>query len=279
MSENLPAVLSEEQQLALMAEAGATNDFVRGDLMIPTLRILQSNSKELKRSAAEYVEGAQEGMFFINVTRRLLKEAVVIPVKYMHVVREFESDQQNARLVKDHGTDLSVLDGLERDERGRYVRPNSPHVLVDSALYYVLVLTDEGAVPCALRLGSTQWRAARRWNTVIQHFEMRGPNGRMFKPPMYARSYVMQARPESSDENSWMGYLIEPGKLTLALPDGLDLFEAAKRFRQAADAGTTQVVEEAHATGTGTADPADAGEAATPPRSGGGAPLDDEIPF
>lgn len=280
-TDNLPAVL-DAGQLALMAEAGSTDDFGRADLMVPTLRILQSNSKETKRAAPEYVDGATEGMFFINVTRQLFTEVTVVPVKYQHVVREFESGSLNARMVKDHGTDLSVLDGLERDEKGRYIKANSQHVLVDSALYYVLAVTPTGTVPCALRLGSTQWRKARRWNTIMQHFEMKAPDGRTFRPPMFARTYVLSARPESNDDNSWFGYHVEPGPLTLALAGGQDLFERARSFRKAADEGATQVVEDPPAT-AGASDPADHGEQAPPrtsdDRPASGAKLDDEIPF
>lgn len=282
-TENLPAVMNE-QQLALMQEAGATDDFGRADLMIPALRILQSNSKETKRSQPEYVDGARDGLFFINVTRQLMEQAHVIPVKYQHVVREFETGDLNARIIADHGTNLEVLDGLERDEKGRYRRPNSPAVLVDSALYFLLVLTPDGPVPCALRMGSTQWRKARRWNTVMQHFEMKGANGRMFRPPMYARTYILSARPEQNDDNSWFGYHIEPGPLTLSLPDGADMFERARSFRAAADMGRTTVVDDAPAASTTPEDPADAGEAAEPPpRTSADRPastkLDDEIPF
>lgn len=286
MSENVPAVMNE-QQLALLMDAAPTNDFVRDDLMIPSLRILQSNSKETKRSQPEYVDGATDGLFFINVTRQLFESVRVIPVKYMHVVREFASADLNARMVADHGTDLSVLNGLERDDRGRYLRPDSAHVLTDSALYYLLVLTPDGAVPCAMRLGSTQWRKARRWNTVMQHFEMKDNNGRLFRPPMYARSYMLTARPEQNDDNSWFGYHIEPDALTLALPDGMDMFMRAKAFREAADSGKTTVVEDAPV-GNAARDPADEGEQPGDPghtngqggtRPGRAAPLDDEIPF
>ena len=126
-------------------------------------------------------------------------------------------------------------------------------------------------------MGSTQWRAARRWNTVLQHFEMKAPDGRLFKPPMYARSYKLTARSETNGENSWFVYHIEPDMLTLQMPGGMDLFQRAKMFREAADEGRTQVDERASA-----ADPADEGE--TPRTSGGGEAkskqtIDDEIPF
>ena len=273
MSENLPATMMDADALALMEQAGATDDFGRADLMIPSLRILQSNSKETKRSQPEYVDGATDGMFFINVTRSLFQSVPVIPVKYQHVVREFESGDLNAKMIADHGTDLSVIEGLERDKKGRYLRPNSARILVDSALYYILALTPDGAVPCALRLGSTQWRKARRWNTVIQNYELKAPNGRLFRPPMYARTYTLSSRPEQNEDNSWFGYHIEPGPLTLNMPDGADLFERARVFREAADRGRTEVVGDTPEERNEHRDPADEGTERRAP------PVDDEIPF
>ena len=57
----------------------------RDDLALPFLKLLQSGSDETKKKHAKYVEGAEAGMFYNTVTKKLYdgeKGIQVIPVFY-----------------------------------------------------------------------------------------------------------------------------------------------------------------------------------------------------
>tara|TARA_R110002096_G_scaffold87392_1_gene200581 strand:- start:3321 stop:3785 length:465 start_codon:yes stop_codon:yes gene_type:complete len=57
----------------------------KGDLALPFLKLLQSGSYETKKKHAKYVEGAEAGMFYNTVTKKLYsgeKGIEVIPCFY-----------------------------------------------------------------------------------------------------------------------------------------------------------------------------------------------------
>ena len=57
----------------------------KGDLALPFLKLLQSGSDETKKKHAKYVEGAEAGMFYNTVTKKLYngeKGIEIIPVFY-----------------------------------------------------------------------------------------------------------------------------------------------------------------------------------------------------
>ena len=90
--------MSEETRDVAKKQGGAlaTLDFVsdsgmglenidKGDLALPFLKLLQSMSDETKKKHAKYVEGAEAGMFYNTVTKKLYdgeKGIEVIPVFY-----------------------------------------------------------------------------------------------------------------------------------------------------------------------------------------------------
>ena len=57
----------------------------KGDLALPFLKLLQSGSDETKKKHAKYVDGAEAGMFYNTVTKKLYsgeKGIELIPVFY-----------------------------------------------------------------------------------------------------------------------------------------------------------------------------------------------------
>jgi hypothetical protein len=90
--------MNEETRDVAKQEGGAlaTLDFVsdsgmglenvdKQDLALPFLKLLQSGSDETKKKHAKYVEGAEAGMFYNTVTKKLYngeKGIEVIPVFY-----------------------------------------------------------------------------------------------------------------------------------------------------------------------------------------------------
>ena len=70
--------------LDFVADSGmGLENIDKSDLALPFLKLLQSGSDETKKKHAKYVEGAEAGMFYNTVTKKLYngeKGIEVIPV-------------------------------------------------------------------------------------------------------------------------------------------------------------------------------------------------------
>ena len=57
-------------------------DVSLADQKLPIFSILQSGSPQVKKTEAEYVEGAEEGWWLDTITKELYTVIIVIPAKY-----------------------------------------------------------------------------------------------------------------------------------------------------------------------------------------------------
>lgn len=234
-----PSGLDEASALALMAGEAPTSDFKAGDTLVPYLQIVQSTSAYVKRSESAYIVEAREGDIIDTLSLKLRSEAFVIPVKFEVTYTEWKPNMGG--IVKQWGTDSSGYDAATGDYGAKVTAAGTE--IVPYATYYCLLLDgDGGSQPVVMSLKGNEYKKSRRWNGLLST-EMRGPNGKPFIPQYYARVFKLTTVPESNDKGSWMGWRIEPNGLTLALPDGLYLFEKAKVFRESIVAGTARAAQ------------------------------------
>lgn len=293
-----PRTLVTDDMAELMKGAQHGSDFNKEDLGTPFIVIVQSSSGYAKRSDPKYIEGAVEGDIIDTLTMKLRRQAAFIPCKYQIEYTEWEPDQ--GPLVKRWGTDRSGYDqGRLYVHNGQFVEwgprsimregfddqgPGTPvgdrdvkTVVVPAGVYYGLLVDEDGtSLECCLSLTGTQARKARRFNDLINALELTDSKGEVYAPPMYARLYGLSTVPERNDENSWMGWKIEPGPLTLTAPGGKALFLKAKSVRERADAGKIRVMETAQAND---AQRGDEQRQAPRQRGGNAQTLNDDIPF
>lgn len=231
----LPALTAED--LALMSGDRSTRTFDQKDLVTPQLRVVQVTSGYFKRSHADYVPGSEEGDFIDTLTRTPRKGARIIICEEKVTYTEWKPNQ--GALVKQWGTDSSGYDAAEGDYGTRTTAEG--HEIVPAETYYCLLLTDEegASMPVVIYLTGTQYRKGRRLNTLLTTFELKGPDG-PFTAPFWARCFDCTTVPESNDQGSWMGWKIEPGPLTLALPGGRALYQKAKLFAESVSRGEVQ---------------------------------------
>lgn len=264
------AAIAEETKSALvptgMAEvfeedASQSAGFERDDLALPFLRLLQKMSPEVDKRDAKYVEGASDGDFINTATGDLwdgTKGVLVVPIVHQRSITEWRPRKDGGGLVKDHGSDMTVLKLLTKDpQTGRDVLPNG-HELVRASLYYLYVIDEEtgGFQSVALSLSATQLKKARRWNTLMETLSVRNPsNGKHFRPAPFYMTYKLTSVAESNDKGSWSGLKVEYYRPLIELPNGLDIYMAARSLRDAINQGTvkTQSMEET----AGDASPAD----------------------
>lgn len=231
------AVAISADDLALMAGDRSTRVMEAKSLITPQLRLVQTTSGYAKRSHADYIPGATEGMFIDTLTRQLRDNVRILVCEERVTYTEWEPDQGG--LVKQWGTDPTGYNNAEGDFGTRKTADGND--IVPAETYYCLLLTDDegGSLPVVLYLTGTQFKKARRLNTLLTTFELKGPDG-PFTAPFWARAFDCSAVPESKGENTWMGWKIEPGPLTLTLPGGRNLYTKAKLFAEAVNRDEVQ---------------------------------------
>jgi hypothetical protein len=229
----------EAAALALMAGEAPTSDFKSGDTIVPYLQIVQSTSAYVKRADAAFIAEAREGDIIDTLSLKLRSEALVIPVKFDTTYTEWKPNQGG--IVKQWGSDRSGYDAAVGEYGAKTTAAGTE--IVPYATYWCLLLGEDGSSqPVLLSLKGTEYKKSRRWNGLLST-EMRGPDRKPFIPPYYARVFKLTTVPESNDQGSWSGWRVEPHGLTLALPEGLYLFEKAKAFRESIVAGTARAAQ------------------------------------
>lgn len=276
--------LDEHQLLSVLDDSElAKGDFQQGDVAIPRLRIIQSNSPEAMKGNAKKIEGAESGQFFNTATSALFDgdEGIdVIPVLFRRSVTEWVprggDGSTGGGFVADHGTDETLLQPQfwTKNEKGKLILNDTAgpehkgHEIVNGAEYYMLVLKpdeDPGYEIAVMTLTSTQLKKARSWNAKISALKERHPGtGKMFTPAMFYGVYHLTTIPEANAKGAWMGLKIEFKCKTFELEGqaltGAELYDVASEFRNLINAGKAKA---APMTADAAADAADEPETET----------------
>ena len=104
MSENSKKQVAKEEKKSIavfdnsiLKKAGSSlSERGAEDYQIPYLSIIASTSPQRKKNDSKYIEGAEEGKIFNNVTNKLYDEITVLPVYYRRRYVEWHSDRSKA---------------------------------------------------------------------------------------------------------------------------------------------------------------------------------------
>ena len=232
---------------ALMADdAGVGQESMdRSDYAIPRIKILQDLSPQVKKTEQGYIKGAEAGMICDPISEQVFdgeKGVLVIPISYRRSHIEWRPREKGGGIVADHGADGKILEQTRKDDRGRAVLPNGNQITINAEYFIFLVDEETGSyTPYVLGMAGTQLKKSRRWNTMINQLRIANPNGEStINPAMFYRSYKLSTEPERNDQGSWFGWHITPDKPTTELPDGVQLYLAAREFRKQVAAGAVQ---------------------------------------
>jgi hypothetical protein len=250
-------------------------NYDRSDLAMPFLRVLQSNSPEVERGGPKSIDGALAGMFFDSARRELVgdgskKPLIVIPIHYRFTYVEFVPREKGGGFVADHGPvkGAELYKTCHKDDKGKDTLPNGNH-LIPTMQFLVFYLDEAGQSHTALfLLTSTQLKKGRAWNTLIDGLRV-NLKGKLVKPPMFYQSYLVSTQSEKNEKGSWQGLKIVQGTPTVDLPNGGDLYVAARELRKSIDAGEIKLENQVDQQGQneeagGASDGADSGEERTP---------------
>jgi hypothetical protein len=301
-TENLPATQADrevapvldDEMMKMLQEAGSTNDFTAGDLVVPWLSLVQTTGGYMKRNNANYDPNAKEGDITDNLTRRLRSHQAIILCRFEthyttwgpdggKLVKQWYQDASGYNAAKfpiNKKTGKPMTFGKKVDADGNIVQPVN--------VYYILAVDLESGVftPMTLGLASTQFSKAKKVNSLAR--EMMVVNGKPFIPPIYARIFDVTSCFEQGGESgdkSWAGWVFNPGASVLTHQYGKLWFAAAKQFREEVLAGRVrpQAPEEAGEAAPAPREEDDGGDAETYEgglRQGGSKPAaGDDIPF
>ena len=219
---NLPA------KIDFVSDAGAGLENIdKDDLALPFLKLLQSGSDETKKKHANYVEGAEAGMFYNTVTKKLYngeKGIEVIPCFYKLTYPEWAPfERKEGRPVNpDRGAE--VLAKTKKDSSGKDVLDNGNQI-IKTANHFVII-NGEKPEKALMAMKSTQLKVSRGWNSLMQdQFEMDPKTNKNVPAPMFSRIYKLNSV-ENSGSFTWHGYKVS----LLGKVDNAAVYQMAREF-------------------------------------------------
>jgi hypothetical protein len=232
--ENLPmASMFEGDAHKGMEQMGAD------DLALPFIRILGDLSPQVKKSKAEYVEGAEPGMLFNTVSKELYdgsKGIQVVPCYYKREYIEWSDRGEGPGApIAVHPANTDLMNQTNRDAMGKDRLPNGNY-LENTASYYVMVLSDDGSAETALiTMKSTGLKTSRQWNSMISGIKLQGTNGK-FTPPMFSHIYHLTTVEMSNKKGTWSTWSVaKVGPI-----QDMGAYEQAKVFADSVSKGDVQ---------------------------------------
>ena len=212
--------MSEETRDVTKQEGGslATLDFVadsgmglenvdKGDLALPFLKLLQSGSDETKKKHAKYVEGAEAGMFYNTVTKKLYngeKGIEVIPVFYRMRYPEWAPFERREGRPVHNDRGPGVMSKVTQNDKNKDMLDNGNEI-IKTANHFVII-NGERPEKALMTMKSTQLKVSRQWNSLMENeFENDPSTGKSLQAPTFSRIYKLGSV-ENSGSFTWHGY-------------------------------------------------------------------------
>lgn len=200
---------------------------------IPFLAVLQSGSPQCKRSDGAYIKGAEEGMFYNNVSQEIFSGedgVLVVPCHYTRTYNEWTPRGEGGGLVAVHSAveGERLLTECTKGEKNENITPDGT-ILNDTRNHYLLLVKEDGSYePVFMPLASTQITQSRKWMTKMNNIRINGNIA-----PMFSQVYRLVTIPRSNEDGSW--YVMD-AKHEKQI-DNVELYKAAKAFRDQVKSG------------------------------------------
>lgn len=169
-------------------------------MAIPFIRILQTLSPQLKKTKAEFIPEAEEGMIINSVSGMIYEKPlrIVIGKFDRHYI---EWKPKRAGFVAAHAPELIENEARYiRNEKNQLIDPDTNNLLVDTYMYYVLLpdYMDEGV--CLISLSSTQLKEAKKLNRMLMTTKLPGTNRKALP---YFMEWELDVVEASNDQGDW----------------------------------------------------------------------------
>jgi len=142
------------------------------DLTIPRLGVIQDLSPQRKKTAPEYIEGADSGMLFNTVTGRLYgTEVMFVPVYYRKEWVIWKSVNAGGGFNGAFPTEAGArAEFSEKEMEGQLDdKGNDLYEINDTGQQFGLVLNDDGSVEdIVMSMSKSKRKVDRQFNTMIK---------------------------------------------------------------------------------------------------------------
>ena len=243
---------SNEKQVAVKKEAGLPSDALfeadaklgfenidQESLALPILKLLQNGSGEAQKRNANYVEGAEPGMFFNTVTRKLYdgdKGIQVIPCHYRLEYQEWaDFGTGSGRPENIYPASSDILSKTTKDANGKDRLPNGNYIQKTSQ-HFVIITDNSSAETALISMYSSQSKVSRKWNSMMMSITRNGKDG-PYTPPPFSHYYKISSVENTGKGNQWYGYnIVKVGEVTDA-----NVYKRAKTFYESCHRGDSSV--------------------------------------
>lgn len=198
------------------------------DMIIPRIELIQALSPARKKSDPAYIEGADEGMLFNNVTRQLYGESVtVVPVYYAKQFLVWK-DRKMGGGGSNGYRGAFATEALARDTIAQLGEDGLE--VSDTAQHFVLVRTGDSWQEAVISMSKSKMKVSKRWNSLI----------RMTNTDSFSRAYKLSATTETNARNeSYYNFNITPmGFVTK------DVYDRAEKLYETIRSGSVRVSAE-----------------------------------
>ena len=159
------------------------------DVIIPRIELIQALSPVRKKSDPAYIEGAEEGMLYNNVTRTLYgTEVTVVPVYY---TKQF-------LVWKDRKAGGGGSNGFRgafatKELADRAIADLAEEALEvsDTAQHFVLVRNGDDWQEAVISMAKSKIKVSKRWNSLM----------RLTNTDSFSRAYKLSATTETNARN------------------------------------------------------------------------------
>lgn len=216
------------------SEGSGLGDLSPDQVLVPRIKLLQSQSPQAKKMHGDYVQGAEEGDILESVSQNLYKGAeglLMVPFSYRYIFIEWEKNEDGGgKLLENHG---SKIPDCQSNGRGGYERTHPtlgiPTEIVPTFEYFIMIIDPEtGDTKDALiSMSKTNAKVAKRFNSMISDVRAENKEGKRVPAPMFWRTYQLTSVPQSDDRNSWAIYKVEYGQNLIDMPGGEEILEQA----------------------------------------------------
>jgi hypothetical protein len=174
------------------------------DLVIPRLEIIQDLSPQRKKSDPAYIPGAEEGMMFNTVTKKLYTEAIFVPVLFRKEWIIWKKRLAGGGFVGAYGTEeegnkalAGLADQTIKLDDGSVV---PMHELMDTHQNFGLIVDpDTGATEeIVLSFSKSKMKIGRQLNSMVK----------LHGGDRWAAAYKFEVVPVISDKGNYFNYKV-----------------------------------------------------------------------
>lgn len=216
----------------LVSQAGTPSDFDQRDMSIPFLRIIQALSEEVTKGKPSYNKDRRPGELALPDGSFVDGDDGIefVPCFYRREGLVYTKQGSDWKFAGNLGSDYdNLIANAEANEKGELMLPDG-RKFVESAVYYGFVLNGNEPLLAVICMKKSQWKAAKKWNTLINQYREKLSDGRLVSTPIFWRTFKLTTDTQSNDSGTWFVWVPTPERKLVEVDPKLLVF--AKKLRE-----------------------------------------------